>query len=92
MKPKKIIRRKEACNKLGCGRTKFRDDYEYHDGGEPNVPGTDISRVKAIPLGPRNKGFLDGEIDGLIDGLVALRDGAAPDDEDDTRSPTAPLR
>jgi hypothetical protein len=78
MKPKRIVRRKEACVRLGCGRTKFRDDYEHHDGGEPNVPGTEIPRVKAIALGPRNKGFLEHELDELIDGLAALRDAGPP--------------
>jgi hypothetical protein len=71
VRPKRIVRPKEAYNRLGCGKTKFSEDYEYHEGDDPNVPGTDIPRVKAIPFGPRNKGFLEHEIDALIDALAA---------------------
>jgi hypothetical protein len=33
--------------------------------------------VKAIPLGPRNVGYLESEIDDLIEALVAQRDAPA---------------
>ena len=33
-----------------------------------------VKRLKPIPLGPRNKGFLESELDALIDALAALRD------------------
>jgi hypothetical protein len=61
VKPRKIVRRKEAWGRLGCGRTKFIEDYEYHSADDPFVPGTQIPRVKSIPLGPVNRGFLDHE-------------------------------
>jgi predicted DNA-binding transcriptional regulator AlpA len=81
MKPKRIVRRKEACGRLGCGKTKFGEDYEFHDPADPFVPNTEIPRLKPIHLGPRNVGFLEHEIDALIDGLAKLRDArtqAAP--------------
>jgi hypothetical protein len=74
MKPKRIIREKEACDRLGCRRTKFRKDYRFNSPVDPFVPGTEIPRLKAIHLGPRNIGFLDGELDQLIGGLAELRD------------------
>jgi predicted DNA-binding transcriptional regulator AlpA len=76
MKPKRIVREPEACSRLGCKRTKFREDYRLNDPADPNVPNTDIPRLRPIPLGVRNVGYLDGEIDQLIDGLAELRDSA----------------
>jgi predicted DNA-binding transcriptional regulator AlpA len=70
MKPKRIIRLKEACNHLACRRTKFDEDYRYHTADDPYVPGTNVPRVKSIPLGPRTIGFLEHEIDALIDALA----------------------
>jgi predicted DNA-binding transcriptional regulator AlpA len=65
-----ILRLKQVLDRLACGRTKFDLDYRYHTDDDPNVPGTDIPRVKAIPLGPRINGFLEHEIDELIDALA----------------------
>jgi hypothetical protein len=70
MKPRKILRPKETWKKLACGKTKFDEDYEFHDPADPYVPGTEIPRLKPIPLGPRNKGFLEHEADALIDALA----------------------
>ena len=70
MKPRKFVRRKEACGRMGCGKTKFKEDYEFHDAADPFVPGTEIPRVKRIPLGPVNFGFLEHELDALIDALA----------------------
>ena len=69
-----ILRLKQAISRLGCRRTKFAQDYRWHSADDPYVPGTAIRRIKAIPLGLRNVGFLDNEIDELIDALAALRD------------------
>jgi hypothetical protein len=74
MKPKRIAREPEACNRLGCRRTKFRTDYRFNDPADPNVPGTSIARLRAVHLGVRNVGYLDGEIDELIEALAELRD------------------
>ena len=72
--PRIILRLKQVLNRLACGKTKFKEHYRYHTPDDPHVPGTDIPRVKPIPLGPRNIGFLDSEIDGLVDALADLRD------------------
>jgi hypothetical protein len=77
VKPKQIVRPKEAHRRLGCGKTKFSEDYEHHPGGEATVPGTNIPRVKPLFLGPRNKGFIEAELDDLVDALAALRDTMA---------------
>ena len=76
---RRILRAKEAWAKLACGKTKFEEDYRHHSDDDPHVPGTDIARVKPIPLGERLIGFLEHEIDDLIDALAELRD-AIPDD------------
>ena len=74
MKPKRIVREPEAYSQLGCRRTKFRTDYRFNDPANPNVPNTDIPRLRPISLGPRNRGYLDSEIDQLIDALAERRD------------------
>jgi predicted DNA-binding transcriptional regulator AlpA len=70
---KRITRPKEGYHRLGCGHTKFWEDYVLNDPDDPFVPNTKIPRLKRIPLGPRNIGFLDSEIDELIDALAAER-------------------
>lgn len=83
-RPKRIVREPEACSRLGCQRTKFREDYRLNDlvadpndpSTGPNVPNTNIPRLRPVPLGVRNVGYLDGEIDQLIDALAKLRDTA----------------
>jgi hypothetical protein len=70
MKPRRIVREKEACARLACGRTKFREDYKLNDPADPHVPGTEIPRVKPISLGPVNVGFLDDQLDTLINALA----------------------
>jgi hypothetical protein len=70
MKPGKFVRRKEAWGRMGCGRTKFVEDYEYHSADDPFVPGTQIPRVKPISLGPVNVAFLDIHLDALVDALA----------------------
>jgi hypothetical protein len=70
MKPRRIVREKEACARLACGRTKFREDYKLNDPADPYIPGTETARVKPIPLGPVNVGFLEHELDALIDALA----------------------
>jgi hypothetical protein len=73
---KSILRLKPVLNRLGCRKTKFEEDYRWHSDDDPYVPGTQgrVKRVKAVPLGVRNIGFLDNEIGELIDGLAAERD------------------
>jgi predicted DNA-binding transcriptional regulator AlpA len=73
IKRKRIVREREACDRLGCKRTKLRTDYRLTDPAEPFVPDTKIPRLRAIPLGLRNYGFLESEIDDLIDALAGLR-------------------
>jgi len=71
MKPRKILRPKETWNKLGCGKTKFEQDYRWHSDNDPDVPGAPgVKRLKPIPLGPRNIGFPENEIDELIEALA----------------------
>ena len=77
MKPQKILRPKASYEKLACGKTKFDEDYRYHSPDNSFVPGTDIPRLKPIPLGERNIGYLEHEVDALIAALAKLRDAGA---------------
>jgi hypothetical protein len=86
MKPRTILRPKATWKKLACGKTKFETDYRFHSDDDPFVPGTEIPRLKALPLGERNIGFLEHEADALIDGLAELRD------VEPARGATAPSR
>jgi predicted DNA-binding transcriptional regulator AlpA len=73
--PRKILRPKATYEKCGCGKTKFDEDYRYHNDDDPDVTGAPgVKRVKPIPLGERNIGHLEHEIDELIDALAKLRD------------------
>jgi predicted DNA-binding transcriptional regulator AlpA len=71
---KRIVRKKEAYDRLGCGHSKFHTHYLFRTAADPYVPETQIPRLKAIPLGVRDIGFLESEVDSLIDALAALRD------------------
>jgi hypothetical protein len=79
MKPRKIIREPDTFGRLGCKRTKFREDYRLNDPNNPYVPNTKIPRLRPLSLGPRNVGFLEHELDALIDALAKLRDTAPLD-------------
>src|SRR6516164_6799167 len=76
MKPRKILRPKEARARVARGRTAFEENYRFHAPDDPHVPGTNIPRLRPVPLGPRNIGYLEHEIDALIDALAELRDTA----------------
>jgi len=73
-KPRNILRPKATYQKFGCGKTKFDEDYRYHGPDNPFVPNTEIPRLKPLPLGERNIGYLEHEADALIDALAKLRD------------------
>ena len=73
-----ILRLKQVLIRVGCGKTKWDEDYRYHSDDDPDVPGAPgVKRVKPIPLGERNIGYLENEVDKLIDGLAALRNTGA---------------
>jgi hypothetical protein len=84
---RRIVRERGACDKLGCGRTKLREDYRLTDPASPFVPDTEIRRLKPVPLGPRNIGYLEHEIDALIDALATLRDVPAGNDCEKSQAP-----
>jgi hypothetical protein len=57
-KPRNILRPKAAYQKFGCGKTRFDEHYRHHSDADPFVPGTEIPRLKPLPLGERNIGYL----------------------------------
>jgi predicted DNA-binding transcriptional regulator AlpA len=76
----RIERRRAAHTRLGVGKTTFDENY-VDKGGESYVPGTNIPRLRPVPLGARAIGFFSDEIDSLIEALRRFRDttpSAAP--------------
>jgi len=62
---RRIIRPKEAWQRLGCGHDKFYRDY------------VNTGRLKLITLGKHSKGIVEDELDDLIGELIEERDAAA---------------
>jgi hypothetical protein len=52
------------------GRTKCLEDYIERPGASPNIPGTNVPRLRLIDLGPKAKGAADNEIARVIEGLA----------------------
>ena len=73
----RIVRPREAWQTLGVGRTNFTDYYVYREGAGATVPGTDVPRLRPVPLGPRAVGFFNDELQSLVEALRRFRDGAA---------------
>ena len=73
----RIVRPREAWQTLGVGRTSFLNSYVYREGAGATVPGTNVPRLRPVPLGPRAVGFFNDELQNLIEALRRFRDGAA---------------
>jgi len=59
IKPKRILRPKEAWERLGIKRQKFYEDF------------VNTGRIKLFPLGKRAKGCLEAEVERVIDEMAA---------------------
>ena len=71
MKPRRLLRPKATYEKFGCGKTKFDEDYRFHSADDPYVTGAPgVKRLKPVPLGERNIGYLEHEADALINALA----------------------
>jgi hypothetical protein len=70
----KIVRSRAAYGKLGVGKTMFDENYVDKGGNDSRIPGTDIPRLRPVPLGPRAIGFFDDELDSVIEALRRMRD------------------
>jgi hypothetical protein len=60
--------------KVPVGRTKFNDDYVFHNGGPEFITGTQIPRLRPVRLGPRAVAFAEDEVEAVIEGLRRERD------------------
>jgi predicted DNA-binding transcriptional regulator AlpA len=65
-----ILRQPAACERLGVGKTVFHAKFV----GEGVVPGTNVPRLRPVPLGLRSVGYFSDEIDALIEGMRRWRD------------------
>jgi hypothetical protein len=70
----KIMRSHAAYGRIGVGKTLFNENYVDRGGNNSLIPGTDIPRLRPVPLGPRAVGFFDDELDGVIEALRRRRD------------------
>ena len=64
-KPRRILRRKQVCERLGIGRTALDQNYIR------------TGKLKKIPLGLRAVGFSEEAVDRLIAELIAESEGGA---------------
>jgi len=62
---RRIIRPREAWQRLGIGHSKFYADF------------VGTGRIRLLDLGPQTRGVLEHELDALIDELAAARDREA---------------
>src|SRR5262245_17956158 len=60
--------------RLGIGKTNFFLNFVHHSDDDPNVPGTDVPRLKLLRLAVNAAAAFDDEIDALIEGLRRFRD------------------
>jgi hypothetical protein len=77
---KRLLRPKQIYGRDGripVGRTKFNEDMVYRDGGEPNIPGTDVARLHLVRLGPRSVAAFEDEVDATVEALRRHRDAVA---------------
>jgi hypothetical protein len=58
------------------GKTKLLKDYVERPGASPNIPGTDVPRLRLSHLGPKARGATSDETTRVIEGLA--RSEAAP--------------
>jgi predicted DNA-binding transcriptional regulator AlpA len=62
--PRRIIRPKEAQQRLGVGHSKFYEDF------------VNTGRLRLVRLGPKSVGVIEDELDAFIDQLIDARDAA----------------
>ena len=61
---RRLIRPKEAWQRLGIGKTKFDQDF------------IQTGRLRFVQIGPRSVGVVEHELDAVIDEMIAARDAA----------------
>jgi hypothetical protein len=74
IKPRKILRPRVTRERIARGRTAFEENIRWHSDDDPYIPGTTIPRLRPVPIGVRDIGYLEHEVDALIDALAELRD------------------
>ena len=60
--------------RLASAEPTFTDNYVYREGAGATVPGTNVPRLRPVPLGPRAVGFFNDELQNLIEALRRFRD------------------
>jgi predicted DNA-binding transcriptional regulator AlpA len=73
----RILRLKQVIapnGRLPVSKSKLYDDFILSDPADSFIPGTDVKRLRPVPLGGRCVGFVEEEVDRVNEALVALRD------------------
>jgi hypothetical protein len=65
----KMFNRKGEPGVFDVSRSKFYADFILRDPADPNVPGTNIARLRLVHLGPKAVGVADDEVERLITAL-----------------------
>lgn len=71
----RLLRPKAIYERLGLGRTTVNENYFFHEGSDPYVPGTKIKRLRLVRLGLRAIAAPEDEVDDLVEALRQHRDG-----------------
>jgi hypothetical protein len=61
---------------LGVGRTKLLEDFILRNENDPLIPGTDVRRMRTVPLGVKAVGVTDVEVRRVVEGLQRCADRA----------------
>jgi hypothetical protein len=64
---------------FAVSKSKFFEDYIFHDESKPNIPGTHVPRLRLVRLGVKAKGATSDEVKRVIDGLARCSQGTEED-------------
>jgi hypothetical protein len=66
-------------NPIPIGKTKFYTDIVYREGGDENIPGTNIPRLHLANLSDRVRVGFEDEVNALAEAIRKHRDDDAAD-------------
>ena len=88
-----LYNKKGRPGRLAIGRSCFYANFVLRDENDPFIPGTDVPRLKLLPLSANATAAFDDEIDAVIEGLRCWRDKAHAErkHQDSSRKSSASL-
>ena len=70
----KLYNAKGTNGVFGVGKSKYFDDFVFHDESDPYIPGTTVPRLRLASLGKQTRVAFEDEVVALIEALRAERD------------------